>query len=453
MGKNISRRPIYESEGEAWMISELLNYLKSNERIHAWNVKVVTTHSHQLFFIKQNLDMNREVVVDEYYVTLYTKQEINGKEFIGTSSFRLYPSMSQEEIKEKIEEQIDLCKFTVNKPYSFPKKSNLKPVTKELKFDELSLKEAAFVAADALFEADKFDKGYINSSEVYINLIETRFFDSKGNIFLYTSEEGQIEFVATWAEKGQEVELYKFIRFDSLDSTFIQDQATQVLLEANNRFKAIKTPKINQCKVLLTGDYVKTFFLHFIDKCSTDAIYARASTVSVGMDFQKGAKGADKMSIKLEPTLKRSTVGAPFDDEGVALKRLSLIEKGVIRNLWGSNAKSQYLNKPVNGRYKNFVVGAGSLKKEELEDETYLEIISLSDFSINELTGDFGSEIRLAYYYQKNKERQIVTGGSISGNVYNCLSTVRFLNETKQNNNFIGPKKVLLENVTISSGE
>ena len=103
--------------------------------------------------------------------------------------------------------------------------------------------------------------------------------------------------------------------------------------------------------------------------------------------------------------------------------------------------------------FENYVVGAGTLKDEELEDENYVEIISVSGFEIDELTGDFASEIRLAYLYQKNKEKVIITGGSFSGNVYDSISTVRFANETFQNNNYVGPTKVLLDNVLFTGGE
>lgn len=434
------------------MISDLLNLLKNNKKIYAWNVKVVTKDTYELYFIKQKLDMNREVNTNEYFITLYTKEKQDGKEKMGTITFKAFPSMNKDELERKIKEQIELSRYTLNELYTLPKKSNLKPVSKEVGFSGHSLKEAAFIAADALFEADKFDKGYINSSEVFIGCEETKFFDSNGNVFLYMNEFGKIEFITTWAEKDEEVELYKYFEFDNLDTNFIQNQANEKLLESSCRIKASLTPELNNCKVLLTGDYVKTFFMHFAYKVKNDAVYTHISDYKIGQNLQQNAHKADLLSIHLEPTLKNSTKGRPFDDEGIALKRLNIIEKGIIKNFWGSNAVSQYLNKPVFGTYQNVVANAGTLQKEELEEENYLEIITLSDFDIDPITGDFGSEIRLAYLYLRNKERMIVTGGSISGNIYQSLDTVRFSNETNQLNNFIGPQKMLLEKVNINKG-
>lgn len=435
------------------MIQTILSALQSNVELHAWNLRVINKKSYQLYFVKQNLDMNREVETTEYVVNIFSLKVVNGKEMIGSANFKLYPSMTLMEVKEKINQQVKLCEYTLNEVYKFPKKMNLKPVTKEVSFSSHSLKEAAFIAADALFEADKFDKGYINSSEIYINYIDTKYYDSNGNIFLFSQEVGQIEFVATWAEKGEEVEIYKFIEFEELDSNFIQDKATKALLEASDRVKAIKVPKITNCKLLLTEDFVKEYFCHFAYKANVDAIYGKTSNIDVGHKFQNYSDKCDKVSIRLEPTMKNSTRGASFDKEGIALRRLKVIEKGIVKNLWGSNAKSQYLHKSVNGTFENYIVGAGTLKDEELEDENYVEIVSVSGFEIDDLTGDFASEIRLAYLHQKNKEKVIITGGSFSGNVYDSINTVRFANETFQNNNFVGPTKVLLDNVLFTGGE
>ena len=431
------------------MISNLLDLLKNNEKLHGWNFQVISKDSYQLFFIKQELDMNREVVVDEYIINIFTKDIVNKKEMIGQATFSIYPTMSKEEVNEKIEEQIGLCKYTNMPFYKLPKKADIKPVIKEKSFQNHTLKEAAFVAADALFEADNFKNGHINSAEIFVNYVETKYFDSNDNVFVYSSTNGQIEFVITWNEKGEEIETYKYIEFDSLDDKYIQNQANKAFLEAGNKIKAMKTPEITNAKLLLTGEYAKRYFSHFVDKVMVDNIYHNLSDYAVG---DKIFDGGDNLTIRLEPTMKHSTKGAPFDIEGTALRKLVVIEKGIVKNLWGSNAYSQLMHKTPVGLYNNTVVSSGTLKDEDLEEETYVEIIELSDFEIDIVTGNFGSEIRLAYLYQKNKERQIITNGSISGNVYNSIKETKFSNETEQINNYVGPKKVLLSNVSFNKG-
>lgn len=434
------------------MINTIQEILKSNKNIYAWNVKEVIKDSYQLFLIRKTLDMNREALVKEYFVNIYTKYESKGVCKIGTAKFELYPTMTKQEIIDKVEEQVGLCKFTLNNPYTFPKKANIKPIKKDVGFGDYTLKEAAFLTADALFEVDKYDNGYINSAEIFINQKTTNFVDSNGNDFVYTNIYGEVEMIATWKENDNEVELYKFFEFNNFSQKFISDNANKLLLEARNRIKAVKTPSINNFKLVLAGDYVKEYFGHFVYKTSNDLIYSHMSNFVSNQEIQTANSKGDKMTITLVPTLKESTKGAPFDNEGIVLKRLNIIEKGVVKNFWGSNAKSQYVNKPVYGSFENIMVSSGTLTEDDLKEENYVEIVSLSGFDVDIVTGEFGSEIRLAYLHQKNKEVQIITGGSVSGNVYDSLDSVRFSNENEQMNNYIGPKKVMIDKVKFNSG-
>lgn len=429
------------------MINTLLKILKENDKLYAWNVKIVTKDTYQLYFIKQKLDMNRQVVTTDYLVTLFVK---HGNK-LGISKFTLFASSSDDEIKAKIEEQIELSKYALYEMFTLPKKVDLKNITKDITFGDISLKDAAFLAADALFEADKYNNGYLNSSEIFVISEETKYLDSNGNNFQFVNQYGEIELVATWEEKGNEVEVYRYIEFDDFDPSFIQKEANDILLEASQRIKAIPTPMLTNTKVLLTKEYVRAYFKFFMDKLQNDNIYQRKSNYKLLDKIQNANEKADLMTIKLNPIMKASTKGRPFDDDGVVLKRLNLIDKGIVKNFWGSNIYSQYLNRQVNGNYENFIVNAGSLTKDDLLEEQYLEILSLSDFDIDMITGYFKSEIRLANLYIKG-EKKVVTGGFISGNIFDTLENVRFTSDIMQLNNYVGPKGILIENVTIGQG-
>jgi len=51
---------------------------------------------------------------------------------------------------------------------------------------------------------------------------------------------------------------------------------------------------------------------------------------------------------------------------------------------------------------------------EEMHAVPYIEPVMFSDFRLDSMTGDFGAEVRLAYYFD-GKNVTPVTGGSISG--------------------------------------
>ena len=109
------------------MISNLLNILKSDERLYGWNVKVTTTSSYQLFFIRQQLDMNRVVVVDDYDVTIFIKEENRVRTKVGATSFKIYSTMSEDEVKAKLDEQISFLLLHASALVPSMKYSNRSP--------------------------------------------------------------------------------------------------------------------------------------------------------------------------------------------------------------------------------------------------------------------------------------------------------------------------------------
>ena len=434
------------------MIDRIYKILEK-ENLFYFQIREVHLNSYQLFFIRHELDMNRAVDVKEYYVNIYVKEENGKHEKYGKSSFQLYDSMSDGEIENKIKEQIKLCQYTLKDPFEFAKKYVLKDMQSEPLFDGQNLKDAAIIVADTLFETDKYDRGYINSSEIFINHENIIYKDSNKNNYTYFREYGNVEFIVTWVEKEKEIEIYKNIEFNSLDLDYIKNAANESLKEAIDRIKAVPTPYIEKnVKLLLTQEAVKQYFGYFMKKCKAENIYSKSSSYDKGYIIQKG-NSANKISLMLEPIMASSTLGMPFDEEGTVLKKLSIIEDGVVKNIWGGREASQRLNYPSNGLYQNYVAKLGTLKDEDLEDEDYVEVAAFSGFSIDNITGDFCSEIRLGYYHLKHeKDPIIITSGSVSGCVNDSLDSVLFSSERKKQNNFDGPKSVLLDHVKFMRG-
>ena len=89
---------------------------------------------------------------------------------------------------------------------------------------------------------------------------------------------------------------------------------------------------------------------------------------------------------------------------------------------------------------------------EEMKKDPYLEIIQFSSFVMNPMTGDFGGEIRLAYYYD-GKTVTPVTGGSITCNMQDSLSSMYFSRKTRQINNCVVPQTIQVFNVNVAGEE
>ena len=287
-------------------IDELKELLSKTRRLFAWNIKEINSDSYELYFIRQGLDMNREINAHDIYVTIFTKVD----EKMGKATFAVYPSENIDDIKDKLNEYIEQSKLTLSDPYKLPRKEELRPVLNAYSFGNHSLKSSAFMAADALFEADKFDNGYINSSEIFMNYVQTKYYDSEDNYYVYSAQNGKIEFVATWVDESKnEFELYKFFEFDRLDQKSIQAIANKTVFEAGERSKAIPLPKIEKYKVLLQDDNLKFYFQKIAELAKCDNIYDHKSRLKSHQDIHSESNECDKITMTLEPTLKYSTRG------------------------------------------------------------------------------------------------------------------------------------------------
>lgn len=429
----------------------IVDILSTFKELKGYKIEEKHVVGYQLFFIKQDLDMNRAIETREFKVTIYKEYKIEGEILQGEASCLLLDNMTSEEIKTKIEEAEFITSLSLCKPYSLIKKQAEKASEKAVSFGGKSLKEASFQIADCVFEADKYDHGYVNSAEVFVYFEENHFLNSLGNEFHYAKSYAQLDLVVTWKDNKdlEEIELHRFYEFDSLKGDYITSVVNNLLIEAKNRSVAVnKMPDEKKVLVMLKDENLKEFFRYFVYKTNVDKIYDRYSNYHIGKQLYSKEATGDKLSITLEGILPGSSHNALCDDDGVALKSLKIIQNGEVKNLWGSSQKAQYLNTIINGKYENIVVEAGTCPS-NLSGISYLEIVSLSDMDVDLLTGDFGSEIRFAYFHTKKGTIIPITGGSIVGNMNDSLETLRLSNEICSLNNIKMPKFALLDHVRI----
>ena len=156
------------------------------------------------------------------------------------------------------------------------------------------------------------------------------------------------------------------------------------------------------------------------------------------------------MTLSLEPFLKNSPASAPVDADGLVLSSARIVDEGRLERYWGRLRFCHYLDVPATGRIGNVVVAPGSKLLEALREGPHLEVVYFSDFVTEPLTGDFGGEIRLAYYTDPHGKRRPVTGGSVSGNIREVQGRMYFSRETQLRGGFRGPVSVLLPQISVS---
>lgn len=433
------------------MIEKIKEILLNVNDLDGWKINEKRIESKELFFVKKELDMNRVKDVHHIKVTVYKDFEEDGKKYRGSSTTTIHPTMEREDIENSIKNALYAAGFVKNEYYPLVEpKVEIQPVM-ENRFSKEPLSNWMPRLADEIFRVDKYNNGWINSAELFLDKINTRILNSEGVDASYETYRGELEFITNWKE-DEEVELYKDIIFSDYEEGLIEESVDEMLNICKDKALAKPTPILKNVAVILSGEPVKEFFNYYYEQAEARSVYEQASTAKLDKNIQGDEVKGDKINISLDPFVHNSAASAPYDEDGLRLSRVSLYEDGILKRYWGNTRFSHYLGIKPTGNIRNILVDGGSRTLQEIKQGEYLEIKVFSDFQMDTLTGDFAGEIRLGWYFDGEKTIP-VTGGSISGNINDVHREMYLSKELQKINNFSGPKSIKLINVSIAGVE
>ncbi|MFO7881921.1 MAG: metallopeptidase TldD-related protein [Kosmotogaceae bacterium] len=428
------------------MTEKLKEILTKSKDIDGWKIVENSVEDRELFFIKKKFDMNRAKKIRNFYLTIYKDFKENGKTYRGSAEVKLHPTMNDKEIKDVIDSSAYSAKFVKNPWYPIVKPDE--EISKD--FTEDSVFEKLYSVAESLYNSDIYKEGWINSSEFFLNHLKRRIVNSEGVDCSYEKNRLFIEYVTTWKNKEkEEVELYWQILTSRFSENFIQKRSNDSLLQTAYRANATDTPAVENIPVLISGDNMLSLISMFLAKASARMVYEKISTFKIGDNVQGEEIQGDSLSMTIDPSIEGSYYSVPYDKDGLPLKKVKVIDDGVVRRLWGNTRYSYYMDTEPTGSMTNIFVEPGRTSLDELRSGKYLEVREFSDFQTDHTTGDFGGEIRLGWYCD-GKDRIPITGGSISGNLGDIKDDFLLSSDTLSVKNYSGPFAIKLNNITIS---
>ena len=174
-----------------------------------------------------------------------------------------------------------------------------------------------------------------------------------------------------------------------------------------------------------------------------------AKNAQMGISLLNGKEGekiaSDKITLTDDPMREGSSVGTPFDAEGVATKRKAVIENGVLKTLLHNretakkagvistaNASKRSYSAPVGISPYAFCIEAGSLSMDELyakvgEGILITEVKGLHA-GADPVTGDFSLE-SAGFMIRGGKRAEAVKSFTIAGNFFELLKSVDELSD------------------------
>ena len=423
---------------------KILHAIEEND-IQNFLLNETITETEELFFVKKELTLTRNKDITTCEVTIYHDFEKNGVKMRGSSSFTADNTMSESELNDKIMSAYSSALSVCNPYYKLPASNEMFTENDKIRNEGIQNIENDYNArdlADIIYKNDNYSDAFINSLEIFVATKKNHIINSNGINISYTSKIYSGEFVVQCKEPN-DVELYQDFQYSSLDKD-IEKSISRVLSDnlcmVRDRAKAVSIhdipeEKIKYDSVILEGNCVYELFRYYLRRLDASMIYPGYSQFKLNEPVitQKEAS-ADKLNISLAPK-------NPYSDEGVKLIHAVLIKDSVAKCITGNARFSFYLGIPAIGEYNCFDMECGNTTLDEMYKKPYLKIVNFSDFQMNELSGQFGGEFRLAYYYDGTNTIP-VTNGSISGNINELVKTMRLSKENQQFYNFNGPLAV-----------
>ena len=395
-----------------------------------WRLVSTKSSRQERYYVKDELELAREVEELRYSLTVYVDGSEGGKKTRGEASITLQPSFSDEEIDSRIAQAIFAASISKNPWFDLPGAAAATTVIPPSGFEALDETERVERCRQSLYSPEqrhtKALHARINALELFIGKNSKHFINSKGAVFDTEEWKGYSEFIVEADGDSGGVELFDDIAFSQPDTARLEAATGSRLAQVRDRAMAVPTPALKDLPVILGGREAEELFAWFFDNASTEAIFTKASAFSLGMNLQQTDPSigvADPLDIWAEAVIPGLPESSPYDSDGFPLERTQIVDKGILKCLTGGIRYADWLGQPRKGSFYLFSVSEGSLSLEQLRSSPHLELVKFSDFRLETSTGDFGGEIRLGHWFDGEK-RIPVTGGSISGSMAELKATM-----------------------------
>ena len=445
------------------LCNKILSALEENN-IQNFSLTNVVTSTDELFFEKKNLVLSRNSETEKCEITIYNDFEADGKKMRGSSSFIADSTMSLDDISKKISSAFTTA-LSVHNPYYKLPASNSMFTTDDNETLISSANTANYSAYDLeemIYKYDTNSEAFINSCEIFVTTKDYHIINSNGINVSYSDTTYFSEYIVQCKEPN-DVEIYQDMKFSSLDSNIehsIKEMITNSLNMVKDRANAIPINSITNApayeNIILEGNCVYELFNYYVKRLDASMIYPGYSSFKIGekvfatskvrnLDEQNIINSIindsdieDSINIILNPK-------KPYSNEGIKLISATLVKDNIAKCITGNSRFSHYLGIPAIGEYSSYKLKCGNTTFDEMCKKPHLRIVNFSDFQMDNFTGQFGGEYRLAYYFD-GKTTTPVTNGSISGNINDLVKSMYLSKESQSFYDYEGPLRVCYNN-------
>ena len=305
-----------------------------------------------------------------------------------------------------------------------------------------NIEDTANEFAKAMFSADNAQDAFINSAEIFVSRSYTHIVASNGLDVSFDSDEIRGELVSQCITPI-DVEQYRQFAYDKFDANAIRQKVSEAIEDVRARARASEPPKAGDYDIILSGENLEELFSLYGGRSYAGMVYPGYSQWKVGDKVQGDDIEGEKLDIYLEPL-------DPYSSEGIPMKERCLIKQGELQLIYGDTRMCRYLGIEPTGDYRKVRCECGTVSLSEMRKPGVLELVSFSDFQMDDFDGHFKGEIRLGLLYKEDGSVEELTGGSVNGSLIELQKHLTFSKEQYEDSTYKGPLAVLIPGVAVA---
>ena len=422
------------------------NTLTGNPRVHAWQVRSVRRSGLQTYLVQVEAEAERRVDHEVHDVVVFVK---NG-DLLGRATVTLGPDDAAS-LTRRMDDAVFMAGLGGDAPWSLPKAQPWPTVDLH---DAALAGERARATARSLVEAWRsavLERAAVrpSSMELFCGEESTTLENSTGLVAHSSSTRvSLLTLLLASGDRPAERETWEERRrARDLDVRAI---ASQVAEEALDLTRAVPPPSGNY-PVVIDANEITALLSPIQANAAAEGLYQKSSRFEAGKPLPIEDGGGEPFTLISNAVAPYGLASYAFDANGVAGRRIEIVKDGVLTQPWATKQFADYLGTPATGGFGNWELPAGKTPLEDLlkSGERVLLVRNFSWLTPEAGRGNFGSEIRIGYLYEKGV-RTPIKGGTVSGNVFKALGTARYAKETVFRGDYVGPTAVRLEGLTVT---
>ncbi len=402
--------------------------------------------SAELFKVKSktipvNFEVNRLKSIDISENEGKALRVIN-KGKIGFSSFT-----GSEDFDLMVEKATATSEFGSEASFNFPGETKRRGKEKINVYDEKvvdkSIEEMVKIGEDIIERVKDFNRKLRCDVTILKSYSEIEYLNSKGGNFSY-SKTAIAYSVMVQKIKNQDI-LMVYSSLESGKDNLNAEELTSEIIENLEWGEKIVPVESGKMPVIFTPKAALVLILPIISGLNGKMVLKKISPLT----SQKNKKlWSDLLTLYSDGTIDFAAGSAPFDDEGVEMKRVPLVEKGEIKNFYydlqtagmagvkstGNGLRAGLQSEPVPG-ISNLVMEEGEVSFKEMikdisEGIIIDQVLGLGQGNI--ISGAFSNNVQLGFKIENGKIVGRVKDVMISGNAIEELKNIAALgNKTK----------------------